>query len=1753
MGRISVYDTLTAEHTNYNANGKLKDIFPEINFKHSLVLKAGNRIDENYEVQPDDVLYVRKVPGAVTTVAIVAVAVAVVAVGVGVGATVYANKKSEEARKEMEKAQRNAQNQAQQAQQLPFIRGAKNKNALGNPVQFVMGSVYNTPYNLTNGFYSIDGTDGVNSYYNAVFSAGYGAQKVTDILIGNETLVSDADGISGEVDFDSEVYEGRAEVRQPGQDMTLTNCNYKVSSTYSGAELKHDYGQDAVPVTVQAASNAYKIQVCIAFSCLRSYDSENEVWTERTAVVRPYWSNDGGQSWNEFTFEGSTNNTFTKNSNKTIRFVATKNFTAQESYGKDILIKVVKETPKAESGTQEDCSLLWYQTFCYDAALSSANTLEPCYVVEDQLKDKITRVAYRIIANDSTENMLDELHVYSQGLARTWSNNAWSQTKTPTRNVADWILEVLTTDIHEPSKFDDDEIYLPSFGALQDYCATNEFYCDGIVSESIKKKDLIEKLLTICNSTLIINAYGLLEVCIDKEETNPVALLNSENIISMTWSKSLARKLDGKKVTFTNRDSWTVDTFYSMLDGGSYDYATDQVDSLALDYVTTYNHAYKLAQRKLREIQLMPQTMEVDVGSEGDFYPLYSTVLMQLPQLLQGLRSSVIKHVYYNTSNQITKIDISDAVDFVSGSRYGVVIQAMNDYGFKLISAEVTGTEQTRTLTFSAPLTPDQSLIVPTLGNHLSFGLLDSNHGFTKVTHTMKIYGIKPNGKSGYVLTLRNYDPDVYSYGGSIPEYNSNVTKPQNPSRGVSIDDVLNAQRNLRGEMITSINATVENLYANHIVTLYKESDQVLSDTGITSDLIYNFRTNGVSWDGPGSNGWSITMPANPTNQVWVTSATAYGKSVTDSIEPNEWAEPIVMGLNGSNGVNTATIQLYKRSADAPALIPATLTYYFADARIDCGDFNGWSTSVPDVREDGNPVWEIHATALSTGASDVIATGGTWEQSGWSTPSKITQDGLTEQDVLDLIGDVQNESPNVYAYPTAGTIAVDSEGIVPVTQTVSMEIRVVQNNEDIDFTFGQITPPSGISVLADGHVLRITAAEGTRLQTSYIDVPVIFRSYRNNDYLVDEDGNPLVWFSCEDQHYYGAISSLSNLPASQSNSWFLWSGNDTQSTPELVEDGVFKKDTYYTYDSKWVKASMIPLGIETEAVEDSRYTVAFTLSPIQGGRYAGPVSSTSNIPASPVINDFFTWTGTDQTSYSGVQYGVLLTGCCYKWTGTQWVKDTGDLHRAVAMKDLLSVAEAKLAANNSDIISMVRELIAWNVVTENIQVTGEALIDSAIIADLTLGDSEHQTSGEIKSYNYSSGSAGFRIKADGTAEFNNITARGNITASSLTVALDTSIKGYADAVAGNAQSTAISTASSDASSKRNDIAVELGYSSYADMVAKASSSDYGTIIENGRIRTTLIETDILFSQNIIVNTGGSLESETYTEGSAGWKIKDDGTAEFNNVIIRGSLINNSFSVEKLAQATIDLFRKEKTDMKCGEMPYILNSMLNLGFGSYAGYANVTLTDKTLYVYRAGIISNDCDKLEIAFQGNVPYRSADQPNRYCRFRVHTTNGYWVTIINYGSEDEDYDWQNVTLSGLTMLDLYSIVSNVAKIKYGILPNENPMETGEVYNDNGLLKISGQNQPWKYFEFPTQTDTRYIFDTIRAWLPNTYSVSCIGYYGTSDSSSNNCITSISAVGGNLTLRNHNDTTKLYIPASRVYGDTFTSGKLAILLLIP
>ena len=81
MASIYIFDTVSNTNITIKANGKLKNILPEVDFSHSLVLKAGNRLDVEYECTPDDVLYIRKVPGSTAAVAVIAIVIAVVAIG----------------------------------------------------------------------------------------------------------------------------------------------------------------------------------------------------------------------------------------------------------------------------------------------------------------------------------------------------------------------------------------------------------------------------------------------------------------------------------------------------------------------------------------------------------------------------------------------------------------------------------------------------------------------------------------------------------------------------------------------------------------------------------------------------------------------------------------------------------------------------------------------------------------------------------------------------------------------------------------------------------------------------------------------------------------------------------------------------------------------------------------------------------------------------------------------------------------------------------------------------------------------------------------------------------------------------------------------------------------------------------------------------------------------------------------------------------------------------------------------------------------------------------------------------------------------------------------------------------------------------------------------------------------------------------------------------------------------------------------
>lgn len=170
------------------------------------------------------------------------------------------------------------------------------------------------------------------------------------------------------------------------------------------------------------------------------------------------------------------------------------------------------------------------------------------------------------------------------------------------------------------------------------------------------------------------------------------------------------------------------------------------------------------------------------------------------------------------------------------------------------------------------------------------------------------------------------------------------------------------------------------------VVRLYKRASSAPSRP--TASLTYTFATGVLS--GSGSNplaGWSQSVPASDGNPLYVTAATAASREDTDTIAANEWASPVILVEDGDNGLNTATVMLYKRASSTPSAPSVTLTYTFATGALTgsgTNPLNGWTKDIPTG---SNVCYVIQATAISDGPTDDIAA------SEWSAPVKAFKDG----------------------------------------------------------------------------------------------------------------------------------------------------------------------------------------------------------------------------------------------------------------------------------------------------------------------------------------------------------------------------------------------------------------------------------------------------------------------------------------------------------------------------------------------------------------------------------------------------------------------------------------------------------------------------------------------------------------------------------------------------------------------------------------
>lgn len=160
----------------------------------------------------------------------------------------------------------------------------------------------------------------------------------------------------------------------------------------------------------------------------------------------------------------------------------------------------------------------------------------------------------------------------------------------------------------------------------------------------------------------------------------------------------------------------------------------------------------------------------------------------------------------------------------------------------------------------------------------------------------------------------------------------------------------------------SSPTALVENsldTYNSAVVYLYQRASSTPSKP--SSSLTYTFSSGALS----GSLGnWSKTIPTG-TNKLYVTAATAYSRSTTDTITAAEWAAPVETtdyGTTAATGLNAVSVFLYQRASSAPSKPSGSITYTFATGAVSGSTLGSWTTAIPEAGT--GSCYEIHATAL---------------------------------------------------------------------------------------------------------------------------------------------------------------------------------------------------------------------------------------------------------------------------------------------------------------------------------------------------------------------------------------------------------------------------------------------------------------------------------------------------------------------------------------------------------------------------------------------------------------------------------------------------------------------------------------------------------------------------------------------------------------------------------------------------------------------
>jgi sulfur carrier protein ThiS len=814
----------------------IREVLPDLDFDNSIIAVNGNLVNENHILCDDDICTIRLFPkGSVLLGGIVVL-----------GFIFMANKAVEQftgksliqhignALRKWLFPDDGANNHDRSVENIPQLRGARNQSNRNRPIPLVLGKHLYTPMYIGAPYSTIEGVDGEDQYYNVLYLLGWGKLKVSDIRLGpvsglSRNIAGRLDGMlpyNDAPDFADPSFAASnplLELRHAGE---VGLYPQRVVEERLGIELLNAAG-DSLEVIRFSAKNPQRVQVEFTFNNgLFSYNDKNEL-VNASVDIRLEWRGGSSGAWQEFGRIGTSGGqspttynstlrttTITRQKQKQMRFIAERSFTFEQvkaAVNRTIQLRILRTNPQpVDNRTADSVFLSAIRTWCFDYSLTDANGLPdnapnklvPQRPIVEKYRDQTARLGFRIKATDNLQGTIDALNCMVQSYARTWDGSNWSDTEEPTNNPASIALKVLQSPALGNNSYPNYMLDLDSFGEFYEWCEDREYTCNGVLVNEKRVDELLNAVLSTGRGMRILNEtrYGVL---IDKPRTNPVMVLNNQNVLEATNQKNFEDLPDGFSVKFINElDGYLETEVFVMADGSAKPKPRSRIEAIEMPFITDYKQIIKNAWYMLACRHLRPEIWRRKLSIDGYLVGIGSLVEVQDDTIAVGIgEGAEIKGIKIE-NNIITEIQTDGVFDVVDTTKqYGIKIMQFNGiHPGKARTVPVKIPEAGIYSNFTVSISV-YDLPTPNIGDIISFG------EYNKITTPAICFGKKNNGDGTFDVTLIPYQEGIYTTdSGPIPPYEVNITRPQGlvpvntiPPDTLSLNQIFETARDFAG------------------------------------------------------------------------------------------------------------------------------------------------------------------------------------------------------------------------------------------------------------------------------------------------------------------------------------------------------------------------------------------------------------------------------------------------------------------------------------------------------------------------------------------------------------------------------------------------------------------------------------------------------------------------------------------------------------------------------------------------------------------------------------------------------------------------------------------------------------------------------------------------------------------------------------------------------------------------------------------